>query len=120
IDALAKRYASHINAMAMRELQKVFQEENIIMKFSDYKASPNAVQVAHRYNRLSREESYRLGLGFEEHVIDRDVYDALKKVESIFNEKGIAKLVGHFESVYNIWKMLVTTFVPAHFLYNAI
>lgn len=120
IDALAKRYVSHINTRAMRELQEVFQEENIIMKFSDYKASSNAVQVAHRYSRLSREESYRLGLGFEEHVIDRDVYDALKKVESVFNEKGVAKLVGHFESVYNIWKMLVTTFVPAHFLYNAI
>lgn len=120
IDALAKRYYDSIRARAMQDLKNTFREENIILSADEFYANPNATRIANQYQKLSAEESAKMGLGRMEHYVQKDVLEALKRVESIFSEEGLAKFVGYAESVHNIWKMLVTSVVPSHYLYNFI
>lgn len=119
IDALAKRYYVSIQSRAMRDLKDQLLSEGLIRTADDFSSSPNAARVANQYTRLTSQQARRLGLS-EGDYVHNDIMNALKRMESIFSEKNMAKLVGHFESVHNIWKMLVTTLVPRHYLNNFI
>jgi hypothetical protein len=68
---------------------------------------------------LTDSEAKKLGMQSGD-LIHKEVFDGLKKVDSIFTDEGINKVVESMNAVTNTWKTLVTTLVPTHHLYNLI
>jgi hypothetical protein len=116
IKAVQQRYQSSIRSMAMKDMYDNFRS-NGVLKPRD--AATPAEKTSGAYHPLSKSEAAKLGMK-EGDLMHKEVFDGLKKVDSIFTDQGINKVVESMNAVTGIWKSLVTTFVPTHHLYNLV
>jgi hypothetical protein len=52
--------------------------------------------------------------------IHKDVLKGLERVDSIFTDAGMNKFLDTMTSITNIWKPLVTSYIPSHHYYNLV
>jgi hypothetical protein len=116
IKAVQERYKTNIRSLAMKDMYNNFRSDGTLIARDS--ASP-AMKTSGEYHPLSKDEAGRLGMQ-EGDLIHKEVMDGLKKVDSIFTDKGINNVVESMNAVTGIWKSLVTTFVPTHHLYNLV
>jgi len=111
--ALTERYRKHIRSTAMKDLYNQFVKDGLIKlpkQNKDYSQLKN-------FERLDAETAKKLGLK-EGTYVHKEVLKGLQKVESLFTVEGIQKFLDNATSVVNIWKNLVTTYIPSHHFYN--
>lgn len=116
IKAVQQRYQSSVRSMAMKDMYDNFRS-NGVLKPRD--AATPAEKTSGTYHPLSKNEAAKLGMK-EGDLMHKEVFDGLKKVDSIFTDQGINNVVESLNAVTGIWKSLVTTFVPTHHLYNLV
>jgi hypothetical protein len=116
VKAVQQRYQSNVRSLAMKQMYDEFKS-NGVLKSRDA-ASP-AEKTGGQYHPLTDSEAKKLGMQSGD-LIHKEVFDGLKKVDSIFTDEGINKVVEGMNAVTNTWKSLVTTMVPTHHLFNLI
>lgn len=116
VKALQKRATASIKSTVMADLQKQFTESGLIWEpgkdLARLKDSTN-------FHKLSNVEANALGLKPNSYV-HKEIFEALQKTEGVFTDKGIEKILKTADSFTSIWKSLVTTALPSHYVNNAI
>jgi hypothetical protein len=110
IKAVQERYKSNIRSLAMKDMYDNFRADGTLIARDS--ASP-AMKTSGKYHTLTKDEANRLGMQ-EGDLMHKEVMDGLKKVDSIFTDKGINTIVESMNEVTGIWKYLVTTFVQPY------
>lgn len=114
-NALAKRYAKSVKTTAMKNLYDDLSKDGLIMSSEKFTSNPAAIRTE-KYVQLEDAQAKALGLEKGSYV-NKELIDSLKRVDGIFTNEGINKLMGNIESVQNMWKTLVTS-VPSHYWNN--
>lgn len=112
LKALSERYRTHIRKTAMSQLYRTFEKNGFIV--DGEKISEKQLKD---YVRIDADLSKKLGIP-EGKYIHKEVLEGLKRVESLFTDTGIQKAVETLTSVTNVWKALVTTYIPSHHFFN--
>jgi hypothetical protein len=116
IKAVQERAQRQIRAQAMKDMYGEFKSNGIIRAREN---ASGAEKTSGTYHTLTKSEAEKLGMK-EGDLMNKEVFDGMKKVDNIFTDEGINKFVENMTSATNIWKTLVTTTVPTHHLYNLI
>lgn len=119
IDALAKRYNKSFKSRAMKNMYKQFNKDGLLKSAKEFTASPELARNGKDYHSLTMTEANGLGLKKGDYL-HKEVFEALKKTDGIFTDKGVDNWLSKAESIQNIWKTLVTSAVPSHYINNFI
>jgi hypothetical protein len=115
VSALQRRIKEGVRAKAMKELQGKLGKYNMMKTIKTGKEN-----IPDGYHEISPEEAKKLGLGKGRHYIHPDVFKGMKRIDEIFTNEGMNKLVRHVSAVADIWRPLVTYYKPSHYLNNII
>lgn len=114
ITALVKRYNKSIRSRVMKELYNQFEQNSLIVK--DKSGRDFNINDMHQ---LNKEEARFLGLE-ENTFINKEIFEGLKKIDGIFKDTGVNKVLKEIDSVVSIWKQALTAVVPKYYVYNFI
>lgn len=116
ITALSRRVKEGVRARAMKAMQDELKKYGMLVS--------NPKDISQLKNpgmkKLDAEEAKKLGLGEGQHYINEKVFDGLKRVDEIFTNEGMNKLVRHMTAFSDIWRSLVTYYKPSHYRNNII
>ena len=71
------------------------------------------------FHKLDKAEARALGLQ-EGDLMHKEVFEGLKKVDGLFKDEGLNKIINEVDSVVSIWKQVLTSLVPKYYFYNFI
>lgn len=117
VDAIGKRYVKAIRTKAMRDLQESLRKDGLIRGGKAMDNSPEAARVSDQFHKLTKSEAAMLGLEPNTRI-HREVFDALKKTEQVFSDKGFQKFLNVAEDVTSIMRSLYTVYTPSHYWNN--
>jgi hypothetical protein len=115
IDALGKRYTKSIKVRAMKDLQDGLRKNGLIR--DTISNTPEAARVKGQFHQLTKEEAGALNLK-PGTLIHKEVFDAMKKTDQVFTDKGFQKFLTLAENVTSIIRSVYTTYVPSHYMNN--
>jgi hypothetical protein len=116
IKATAERMAKGIKSTAMSQLQGELRNMGTLRLPEDL-AKDGAQSLTKDFIRLDAATAQKFGLPAGT-AIHKEVLQGLEKTQHLFTDAGINKFVENLTSATNIWKNLVTTYVPAHHFNN--
>ena len=103
----------------VRELSKLYRQ----MEDDSLLLTPDAIKelggLPSDYVRLDAREANKLNVE-PGSAMHKEVKDALLKVDSLFTDQGLNKFLETATSITNMWKALVTSFRPVHYVNNLI
>lgn len=120
ITALGNRMYESVKTSAMSELYTKLEKDGLIVKALDETNVDRGFNAAKKgYHTLDKAEAGALGLpaGTQIH---QDVFEGMKDVRELFTMKGMNSFVSGMNKAVSVWKSLVTSYVPAHYLNNFI
>jgi hypothetical protein len=105
-------------ARAFKEMQDNLSRDGL-MKVVGKK---EGIDIPTHMTQLKPDEIKALGLNGEEHAyyMHDDLKNYLMKQEKLFTHEGMNKFLANANAVTNVWKSLVTTHLPVHFVNNFI
>lgn len=113
VSALTRRVREGVRAKAMKAMQ------GKLSRFGMMVSNPEDLPPA-GLKKLDPEEARKLGLEKGTHYVHPDVLDGMKRVDEIFTNQGMNKIVRHLNATTDIWKNFVTTFKPSHYRNNVV
>ncbi len=121
IDALGHRAYESIKASSMAELYTKLEADGLIVsKTLDATNIDRGFNAETKgYHVLTKQEAGALGLP-EGAKVHPDVFEGMKDVRELFTLKGMNDFVAGMNKAVSVWKSLVTSYVPAHYVNNFI
>lgn len=116
INALARRYAKSIRSRVNTELYSEFEKASLLIRKDSSALLDYDIKAFHR---LDKTEAAALGLR-EGDLMHKEVFEGLKKVDGLFKDEGLNKVIKEVDSVVSIWKQVLTSLVPKYYFYNFI
>lgn len=116
IQATAHRIYKGVRAEAMSQLYGQLRQAGAI-RLPDDIAKDGALALGKDFKRIGKDVADKLGLPVGT-AIHEDVLKGLEKLPTLFTDEGIQRIVENLTSATNIWKNLVTTYVPSHHVTN--
>jgi hypothetical protein len=111
--ALVKRYSKAVKSSAMKKMQTTFEKNGFLYLPSQKPSSTKG------FKKLNEDEARALNLPNGTYV-HQEVLDGIGKIQNVFTDKGMERLLKVLESGTNIFKTLTTTVMPSHYWYNFI
>jgi hypothetical protein len=119
LDALGYRAYKSSRSSTMAELFSQMEKDGLLAKPSTELSHTKVHAGSEGYHKLNADEAKSLGLE-PGTMIHKDVFEGMKNVRELFTDKGMNNLLDKMNQVVNIWKSLVTTAIPAHYVNNFI
>lgn len=116
LQAMHDRYYQSIKSRAYKEMHDSLEKDGLIVKNGTGKPIP-ADKLDDYVHLDDAKMAGRLGLKTGDRV-HKEVLKGMEKVNKIFTDEGMNKIVRGFESAINVWRGLVTTNVPSHHFFN--
>lgn len=114
VSALTRRVREGIRSKAMKEMQ------GKLSKFGMMKTNPKGAEELKGLKKLDPAEAKKFGLGEGQHYMHPDVFEGLKRVDEIFTNEGMNKMLRHLNAVTDIFRTGVTTMKLSHYRNNVI
>lgn len=117
VSALQRRIKEGTRAKAMKALQGKLGKYGMMKTL---KQGDKSTHIPSGLTELDASEAKKLGLGEGRHFIHPDVLKGMKRVDEVFTQEGMNKVVRHISAIADIWRPLVTYYKPSHYLNNII
>jgi hypothetical protein len=115
VSALTRRIREGIRSKAMKEMQ------GELSKYGMMKSNPtDPITQAKGLTKVDSAVAKKLGLSEGDHYVHPEVLEGMKRIDDIFTDQGMKKMVRHVSAISDIWRPLVTYYKPSHYINNII
>jgi hypothetical protein len=122
VEALGYRAYKSIRSSAYADLFGQFEKDGLLVrKSADANLALDRARHAGMsdYKKLDANEAAAMGLEAGDQI-HPDIFKGMQDVREMFTSQGMNKFVDGVNKVVSVWKSLVTSYVPAHYLNNFI
>lgn len=116
INAMAIRMSRSIRARVNKQLYDNFERNSMLVR---KKNLSNVSYDKSMMKTLEKEEARLLGLEPGD-LINKEIFDGLKKIDGLLKDDKIDRILQQIDSVQSIWKQVITSLVPKYYVYNLI
>lgn len=123
VKALAERGLKSVKTKAMAELHSKLKDDGLLKIHTASNSAGKLRPDSNTFKTLSAAEAKSLGIKAPDGsavYMHNEVYEGLQKMHTMLTDKGAQKVLDMMTDVVSIWKNLVTTLVPAHYVNNFI